>query len=307
MDVKIVYDRITGETLVYMDDRLVGDWQDDNPIQSGDYISFRSGNSNLAIKNLKVYRTRFPQVNITIGSPAADIRYENQSPTLFSAKVKSIVSDEANNLSDVHFHNLFVDWTPPTGLTNISDGASSDIDTFYTPNSISANWDEAMDVNSGISHYMVSVGTTPGASDIIPWSNVGNILSHTFTGLSLTTNTNYFVNSMAVNGAGIESVVVSSDGQYLDANASLSENELFPFVLFPNPIHDEIVLELNQEIVAFDAVLYATSGQIVWKMSDIQNTNGMVTLSLPSHISSGMYVFELSSEALQWKVKVVKE
>lgn len=307
MDVKIVYDRITGETLVYMDDRLVGDWQDDNPIQSGDYISFRSGNSNLAISNLKVYRTRFPQVNITVGSPAVDIRYENQSPTLFSAKVKSIVNDEANNLSAVHFQDLYVDWTPPTGLINISDGVSSDIDTFYAPNSISANWDEAMDANSGISHYMVSVGTVPGANDIIPWSNVGNTLSHTFTGLSLVTNTTYFVNSAAVNGAGLESDVVSSDGQYLEVNAFLSENELLPFVLFPNPIQDEIVIELNQEILSFDVALYSMSGQIVWKKSDIQNHTGMVSLSLPPQISSGMYVFELSSEELQWKVKVVKE
>jgi len=110
-----------------------------------------------------------------------------------------------------------------------------------------------------------------------------------------------------VNGAGLESDVVSSDGQYLEVNAFLSENELLPFVLFPNPIQDEIVIELNQEILSFDVALYSMSGQIVWKKSDIQNHTGMVSLSLPPHISSGMYVFELSSEALQWKVKVVKE
>jgi hypothetical protein len=307
MDVKIVYDRITGETLVYMNNQLVGDWQDDNPIQSGDYISFRSGNSNLAVSNLKVYRTRFPQVSVTVGSSISDIRYENQSSSQFSAKVKSIVSDEANNLSEVYFHDLNIDWTPPIGSTMISDGVGLDIDTFYTPNSISANWDEAMDMNSGVSHYMVSVGTSAGASDIIPWSNVGNTLSHTFTGLVLATNTTYFVNNIAVNGAGLEGAVVSSDGQYLDANVSVSEIGQIPFVLFPNPVQDEITLELKQDISSFEVVMYAMNGQIVWKKSDIQNNTGTVTLSVPSQISSGMYVFELKSEELQWKVKVVKE
>jgi len=307
VDVKIIYDRITGETLVYMNDKLVGDWKDDNPIQSGDYMSFRSGNSNMAVSNLKVYRTRFPQATITVGTPTEDIRYENPDPATFSAKVKSIVHDEAHNLSEIYYHDLNVDWTNPVDLSTVLDGLSVDIDTFYTANQISANWDEAMDVNSGIDHYLMSVGTSAGATDIVTWTTIGNVTSHTLTGLSLFGGITYFINIKAVNGAGLESDVVSSDGQYLESDASLSESSLLPFNLFPNPIKDEVQLQVSGSIAAFDAVLYALNGQIVWQQSSIQNTNGLITLPIQSSIATGMYVFELRTTEQQWRLKVVKE
>jgi len=307
MDVKIIYDRVSGETLVYMNDKLIGDWQDDNPIQTGDYISFRSGNSVMAVNNLKVYRTRFPQSTVTVGSAAADIRYENPDPSTSSAKVKSIVHDQAHNLSDVYFHDLNVDWTPPTGLSSVEDGLALDIDTFYTANEISANWDEAFDVNSAVSHYLMSVGTSLGASDIVAWTNVGNVTDYTLTGLSLFGGTTYFINIRAVNEAGLESVLVSSDGQFLDADASLSENEIIPFSLFPNPIKEEVQLQVSTSIKEFDAVIYALNGQVVWRKNGIENSNGLITLPIPSSLSSGMYVFELRSGQQSWEVKVVKE
>ena len=307
MYVKIIYDRITGETLVYMNDKLVGDWKDDNPIQTGDYISFRSGNSNMSVTNLKVYRTRFPQATITLGAPTADIRYENANPASFSAKVKSIVHDEAHNLSEIYYHDLNVDWTPPADLNTILDGLATDIDTFYTPNEISANWGEAIDVNSGISHYLMSVGTSLGATDLVAWTTVGNVTSHTLTGLSLFGGLTYYINIKAVNGANLESSVVSSDGQYLDVDASLAENEEVPFNLFPNPIKDEVQLQVSGTIKEFDATLYAMNGQVVWKQNSIPNTSGLITLPIQSSIAAGMYVFELRSGEHIWEAKVVKE
>ena len=302
-----MYDRITGETLVYVNDNLVGDWQDDNPIQTGDYISFRSGNCNMAVNNLKVYRTRFPQATVTVGTPTSDIRYENPNPSTFSAKVKSIVHDEAHNLSEVYYHDLNVDWTPPTDLNTVLDGLMLDIDTFYTANQISANWDEAFDVNSAVSHYLMSVGTTAGATDVVAWTNVGNVTNHTLSGLSLFGGVTYYINIKAVNGASLESDIVSSDGQYLDLGASLSENVQLPFSLFPNPIKDDVQLQVSESIKEFDAVLYAMNGQIVWQQASIANTNGLITLPIQSSISAGMYVFELRAGNQSWEVKVMKE
>jgi hypothetical protein len=307
LDVKIIYDRITGETLVYMNDKLVGDWKDDNPIQTGDYISFRSGNSIMSVNNLKVYRTRFPQATITLGAPTADIRYENTDPATFSAKVKSIVHDEAHNLSEIYYHDLNVDWTPPIDLNIVLDGLAADIDTFYTANEISANWDAAIDVNSGISHYLMSIGTSLGATDVVAWTTVGNVTSHTLTGLSLFGGVTYYINIKAVNGANLESSVVSSDGQYLDVDASLAENEQVPFNLFPNPIKDEVQLQVSGTIKEFDATLYAMNGQIVWKQNSIQNTNGLITIPIQSSIVAGMYVFEMRNGEQSWEVKVIKE
>lgn len=307
MDVKIVYDRITGETLVYVNEQLVGDWQDDNPFQTGDYISFRSGNGNISVNNLKVYRTRSPQSTVTLGTPSADIRYQNPDSATFSAKVKSIVHDVAHNLSEVYYHDLNVDWTPPTDLNTILDGLTTDIDTFYTANQISANWEEANDVNSGISHYLMSAGTSPGATDVVAWTIVGNVTSHTLTGLSLFSGVAYYINIKAVNGANLECSVVSSDGQYLDVDASLAENEQVPFNLFPNPIKDEVQLQVSGTIKEFDATLYAMNGQVVWKQNSIQNTKELISLPIQSSIASGMYVFELRSGEHTWEAKVVKE
>ena len=307
MDIKIVYDRITGETLVYVDDKLVGDWRDDNPIQSGDYVSFRSGNSAIAASNFKVYRTRFPQVSVTVGSPSSDIRYENPDPLTSAAKVKSIVHDEAHNLSEVYFHDLNVDWTPPTGLNSVEDGLAADIDTFYTPNEISANWDEAFDVNSSVSHYMMSVGTTAGSDDVVAWTNVGNVTSNTISGLTLFGGETYYINVKAINVANLESDVIMSDGQYLDAETGLDGLTQLPFSIFPNPIQNEIQLQVNDAFQTFDAVLYALNGQVVWQQASIENTKGLITLPIQASIAKGMYVFELRTAEQQWRLKVLKE
>jgi hypothetical protein len=307
MDIKIVYDRITGETLVYVDDKLVGDWRDDNPIQSGDYVSFRSGNSAIAASNFKVYRTRFPQVSVTVGSPTSDIRYENPDPLTSAAKVKSIVHDEAHNLSEVYFHDLNVDWTPPTGLNSVEDGLAADIDTFYTPNEISANWDEAFDVNSSVSHYMMSVGTIAGSDDVVAWTNVGNVTSNTISGLTLFGGETYYINVKAINGANLESDVIMSDGQYLDAETGLDDLTQLPFSIFPNPIQNEIQLQVNDAFQTFDAVLYVLNGQVVWQQASIENTNGLITLPIQASIAKGMYVFELRTAEQQWRLKVLKE
>lgn len=107
--VDIVYDRITGETFVYLNRKLVGEWQDANPITTGDYVSFRSGNSIMHIDNFKTFRTRFPEADITIGDVSSDIRYEDlNTPT---GKISSVVIDLAHNLSTVVDEEIIVYWS----------------------------------------------------------------------------------------------------------------------------------------------------------------------------------------------------
>ncbi|MDQ3049079.1 MAG: N-acetylmuramoyl-L-alanine amidase, partial [Bacteroidota bacterium] len=91
-DYKIIYDRISGKISVYRDNQFITDWTDPTPIATGNAISFRSGNANFAINELKVYRSR-PATSalITVGAASTnDIRFQNPNPTTFSAKVKSI-------------------------------------------------------------------------------------------------------------------------------------------------------------------------------------------------------------------------
>ena len=307
MDVKLIYDRVTGEHLVYKDDKLIGEWQDNQPHATGDYISFRSGNSHMHINNLKVYRTRYPTVNVTVGNPQADIRYQSQQPSEIAAKVKSIVHDDAHNLSDIDYHDLFVDWTPPVGLTSVMDGLGADIDTFYTINNIAANWNTATDPHSDVVNYWMSVGTSPGATDVEDWTSIGLVNSHTLNGLNLTPGMYYYVNIRAENGAGLFSDVIASDGQWLDLTAGLNKLSAIPFTVYPNPFTDALTVDFMNTNGEVDIRLLKINGQIVYDQKvNFQSVKQTIS---PVSLTSGIYIMELTTKKQnqQWRVKLVRE
>ena len=106
-NVKMIYDRVTGEHLAYVDNKLIAEWIDDTPHFNGEYVSFRSGNSVMGVKNFSVYRTRHNNVTVSVGGLSSDIRYTNNNPSVPDAKVRSIVHDYAHNLSEVNEVNIF--------------------------------------------------------------------------------------------------------------------------------------------------------------------------------------------------------
>ncbi|MBN2778123.1 MAG: N-acetylmuramoyl-L-alanine amidase [Bacteroidales bacterium] len=211
-NVKIIFDRITGETLVYLNDVLVGEYIDSEPFSSGDYVSFRSGNSNMSIDNFKVYRSRYPDVDISIGNSASDVRYQSTAPGNEAATIYSIVHDSAKNISAEANFAQKVDWTPPSDIITINDGVSTDIDITYNLTEISSNWTSANDLNSGIVAYYFSVGTSPGATDFINWTNNGTNTNFSNNSTTLIPGTTYYVNVKAENGAGLFSNISTSDG-----------------------------------------------------------------------------------------------
>lgn len=215
-DYKIIYDRTTGKTDVYRDNLLLGSYTYTSPYSNGSYISFRSGNCQLSVNELKVYRSRYPTVNVSVGQAATnDIRTQNPSPTTFGAKIKSIVNDANGNLSSIAFHDLNIDYTPPTNIVTVNDGTGNDIDTIAVTSSLSANWTSSDDPNSGLKRYWYSIGTASGLNDIIDWTDNGLSSSVTHTGLSLNPAITYFFNIKSENEAGLISAVTSSDGQLL--------------------------------------------------------------------------------------------
>ncbi|MBI5217412.1 MAG: N-acetylmuramoyl-L-alanine amidase [Bacteroidia bacterium] len=215
-DIKVIYDRISGKMDVYRDNVLLGTWTDTSPYSTGNYISFRSGNSHLYVGELKIFRSRAAMVPVTVGAAATnDIRYQNPNPTTFGAKIKSIVNDAAGNLSVIASHDLNVDWTPPSDITAVFDGLSNDIDTIYVNNELSANWASSTDPNSGIAHYWYAVGTTAGGTDVIDWTDNGTAVNFIASGLSLSYNQKYYVSVKSEDGAGLFSNVTSSDGVFV--------------------------------------------------------------------------------------------
>ncbi|MCB0403022.1 MAG: T9SS type A sorting domain-containing protein, partial [Flavobacteriales bacterium] len=113
-DCKIVYDKTTGTTDVYVDDAYIDSWTDASPLTTGNAISFRSGNCVYDVDELRVYKDRSSSASITVGSaPTNDIRYENNPAT--SGMIRSIAIDTAHNISTIAVEMVDVDFTP-TGM-----------------------------------------------------------------------------------------------------------------------------------------------------------------------------------------------
>ncbi|NQX98906.1 MAG: T9SS type A sorting domain-containing protein, partial [Flavobacteriales bacterium] len=115
-DYKIVYDKVTGITEIYVDDVFVDSWQDTSPITVGNHVSFRSGDCTYDVDELRVYHSRTASETILVGNASTnDIRYENNPNT--SGKINSIVIDIAHNVSIMATEMVDVDFV----ITSIND------------------------------------------------------------------------------------------------------------------------------------------------------------------------------------------
>ncbi len=216
-DFKIWFNPTTGTIKAYLDDVLVSEWTDSSPLTSGNHLSLRTGNCIGVYDDFKVYQSRGNSELITVSNTNDLIRYQNQNPNTPAASFYSIVVDEANNFSTLDHAFQNIDWTIPETNGTVKDGIGADINTFNTATEISGNCTAFIDTNSNIGAYWYAVGTTPGGTDIVNWTNNGTAQSFTASGLSLTVGTTYYVSFKAINGAGLESTVVSSDGQTLQS------------------------------------------------------------------------------------------
>ncbi|HOH83100.1 MAG TPA: N-acetylmuramoyl-L-alanine amidase [Bacteroidales bacterium] len=238
-NIKVIHDRITGKISVYRDNILLGVWTDPNPLTTtANHFSFRTGHSKVYIGEIKVYRSRYPSVTVTVGAdPAKDIRFQNPDPATFCAKVKSIVNDAAGNLSAIDYYNINVDWSPPL-CAPVNDGTGSDISTTSSLNTLSANWPASTDVNSGISKYWYAIGTSQGATDIVSWTDNALNTSVTRSGLTLTDGQTYYFSIKTVNGAGLQTIC-SSDGVTVNTTTSVAEQDNDQVArVYPNPFNE---------------------------------------------------------------------
>lgn len=216
-DFKIMFNPTTGNIKAFLDDVLVSEWTDSSPLTGGNQLSLRTGNCIGIYDDFKVYRSRTNYELVTVSILTDDVRYQNQNPLTPSAYIHSIVIDGANNWSSIATTTQNIDWTIPETNGVVYDGPGADINVFNNATEISGNWTSFIDTNSAIAEYWYAVGTSAGATDVVNWTNNGLNQSFTQSGLSLMVGTTYYVSVKAINGAGLESTVVSSDGQTLQA------------------------------------------------------------------------------------------
>ncbi len=219
-DYKVIFNTNTGEIKAYRDNILVSEWTDPAPYKHGNSLSLRTGNCNVLYDNIKIYKSRTNTETISIGTTTDDVRYQNASPLLPSCLINSLVTDVSGNFSAVTQHNVNIDWTSPEDISVVNDGIAADIDTTSSNTQLSANWTQSVDTNSGIVNYWYAIGTTPGNTNIVNWTNNGNSTNTTHTGLSLNYGTTYYFTVKCENGAGLFSNITSSDGIFVKAPTS---------------------------------------------------------------------------------------
>ncbi len=216
---KVLYNPTTGEIKTFLDNNLVLTHTDSSPLQTGNAISFRTGEATAYFDDVKIYKSRGANISISIGSNTDEIRYQNANPSTPSAKIESIVIDGSNNWSTTAVQLENIDWTVPSSFT-INDGPNADINSFSTPSQIQANWTTSTDTESGLLEYNYAIGTSSGATDVVPWTNNGTNTSLTHTGLSLISGTTYYISVKAKNNALLETAILASDGQTLQGNTT---------------------------------------------------------------------------------------
>jgi len=123
--------------------------------------------------------------------------------------------DQAENTSSVASSNgVNTDNIPPE-VTAVYDGSAT-VDQEFQQDSTSMIVGWAATDSRELSYYSASLGTDTALVDIVAWTDVGSGSNYTFTGLSLQEGVSYYANVKAVDQAGNESVVYTTDGIIID-------------------------------------------------------------------------------------------
>jgi len=110
-----------------------------------------------------------------------------------------------------------VDVSSPSVVPQLRDGSGVDANYFNTQSAVSANWSAAADPQSGVGKYLYAVGSYPGGTDVAGWTDNGQALSASRSGLSLSEGVTYYFSVIAEDRAGLRSDPLVSDGQMLDS------------------------------------------------------------------------------------------
>ncbi len=306
-DLKVLYDRVTGEIDVYRDDIRLGSYTDPTPLTTGKYISFRTGACNVSFDELKVYRSRYPNVTVTVGSGNTHMaRYQNPAPATYAAKVKSIAEDFAGNLSALSSSNVNIDWTAPSSIATLNDGLAADVDTIVTY-SLSANWSSSSDPHSDVVAYYYAIGTSAGDSNVVAWTANGLSTSVTNNSQTLADNQLYYFSVKALNGAGLYSSIRTSDGQrYLNTTTVAENQSQQPLQIYPNPVSEHSTLNFSVDdanIIRFE--LLDITGRCVQLLAERRFDAGNHSMEVDlSKQAQGVYFIKMTQGKMNTQIKI---
>jgi hypothetical protein len=311
-DYKISFDRISGELKLWINNAFVTSWVDSSPFASGSAVSFRSGNAKFIVDDFRVFRSRTNTTPVLVGAAnTKDLRNENPSPLSPAGKISSITKDNMDNLSAISTESLNIDWTKPLTVNmKVNDGTANDQDTTYVSTQLDLNYTTAKDTNSGVSVYYYAIGTSAGTHNIVPWTANGLNLSSTET-LTLQTGQKYYIMVKAMNGAGLVSDSLVSDGILFLGTTGIKEWPLLQDVsIYPNPTTDKATLSIihtEQQTVSY--TLMDAQGKLI-ETKPLMMRAGINTLEIDTRLlglGKGIYFITLQAATKSLTKKLVVE
>ncbi len=309
-DVKVTYCKTTGKIAVYVDDALASTWTDATPLQSGNAVSFRSGNSVFTVNNLKIYHDRGANVTVRVDSSIlGEARYQNPNPTTPACRIKTIVTDSAGNISNIAFQDVNIDWTPPSVIDSVRDGMGADEDTVTTWPYITGNWSPSGDTNSAIARYWYAIGSSPGDSNVLGWTDNWFKLT-AIDSVFQTATTSFYLSVRAENGAGLLSASRTSDGQiiYFKSTVGVDEHEQFDLKVGPNPCKDQFKMNVGGTNSCF-WLLIGADGKIVRSEVErsLNGSGNIETYVDVSNLAPGAYFLTVGTSNGNKTIQLIKQ
>jgi hypothetical protein len=303
-DAKVTYNAATGEIDVYKNDKLVSSWIDANPLKNGKSISLRTGNAQVAYNDITVYRSRGATAEITIGKNA-DVPVENFNPSQPACRIFSIVADSMHNLSMIDSALVNIDTSRPSGF-QVFDGTGTDIDVTSDTTQISAHWTVSTDPNSHIARYFCCVGTAPGSSNIVGWFDNDTATSFTKNGFSLQPGTTCYVSVVAVNGAGLTSDTMVSNGLLIEHPTGISQIRQEKIKIYPVPARYTLWIKSEEGLLENEPWLFDLTGRKL-ALPTTPLSDKMWEINLHS-VPAGWYLLQLQTkEGVFRKMVVIKK
>lgn len=108
----------------------------------------------------------------------------------------------------------------PPAVAQVRDGLGPDVDSQKGRSSLFANWDAFVDPEGSVVVYEWSIGSKPGETDVLPWTEIGGATNAAVSGIDLPIGIALHVNVRASDLAGSRSAIATSDGIVLGERAA---------------------------------------------------------------------------------------
>lgn len=281
---KVTYSISSGKMDVYVNDSFIGSWTDSTPLTQSTGISLRSGNATYTVNKVAVYSGRSATEIVSVG-PGGHFYTDNPSPIEKAGRIQSIVIDAAHNIGTTE--QLFdVDVSDP--LVSVPTETQIDTDTLLNTTNLELASLIAIDTNSGITTHTVWVEQSDGTIILTPTAVTASSVFELLNGL--VNGELYFIKTYAVNGAGLYSDTLSSDGFIYLSTADLSETLNNAPLLWPNPAVDVVHLSNIEPGIL---IIYDHEGRIIEKKNVNSSDTEISVLEFPLGIyfvRSGKYL-----------------